>query len=90
MVDDLAASEGDDIDIGERPIRVLLHGVEFAECDDEDLVGLMASGPRPVEQLAKRLFEVGVDPLRPLILFRGGERVGATTIGVAAGVIEHG
>jgi hypothetical protein len=88
-MDDKAA-EGADFDFSnERPIRVLLRGDQFAECDDEDLVGVMASGPNPVELLAKRLFEVGADPARVLVLFRGNQRVGRTTVAIAAGMGGH-
>jgi hypothetical protein len=75
-------------DIGESPIRVILYGSQFASCDDGDALGMMASGPKPLELLAMRLFQAGFDPERPLILFRGGERVGKTSVGVAAGVID--
>lgn len=82
-------AEGSDFAFSdERPIRVLLRGDQFAECDDEDLVGVMASGLNPVELLAKRLFEVGADPDRVLVLFRGSQRVGRVTIGEAAGMNE--
>ena len=89
-MDDKAAAEGADLDFSnERPIRVLLRGDQFAECDDEDLVGVMASGPNPIELLAKRLFEVGVDPDRALVLFRGAQRLGRTTVAIAAGMGGH-
>ena len=87
--DTTPVSEGDDIDFSRLPIRVLLRGDQFAECDDEDLVGVMASGPNPVELLAKRLFEAGVEPDRALVLFRGAQRLGRTTVAAAAGMGGH-
>jgi hypothetical protein len=83
-----AALEGDDFDISERAIRVILYGSQFASCDDGDALGMCASGPEPLATLAMRLFQAGFSPERPLVLFRGGERVGSTTIGKAAGVID--
>jgi len=88
-MDNNAALEGDDIDFSRPPIRVLLRGDQFAECDDEDLVGVMASGPNPVELLAKRLFEAGVAPDRTMVLFRGAQRLGRTTVAAAAGMGGH-
>jgi hypothetical protein len=82
---DNAALEGDDI---ECPIRVLLHGSQFAGTDDAETLGMSATGPSALQTLAMRLFQAGFAPERQLVLFRGGERVGATSIGVAAGVSE--
>jgi hypothetical protein len=88
---DLAVSEGDDLPFAfsERPIRVILYGGQFVSIDDGETIGLSASGPDALATLAMRLFQAGFDPERHLILFRGGERVGRTSIGKAAGVDGH-
>jgi len=87
-----ACAEGDDIDdprpfaFSERPIRVICYGDQFVATDDAETLGLSATGPDAIATLAMRLFQAGFDPERHLVLFRGGKRVGRTTIGRAAGV----
>ena len=85
---DNAALEGDDIGPSERPIRVLQYGNQFVSTDDSETLGMSATGENALQTLAMRLFQAGFAPERQLVLFRGGERVGSTTIGNAAGVSE--
>ena len=70
----------------ERPIRIILFGGQFVSTDDNETLGLSATGPDALQTLAMRLFQSGFSPERQLLLFRGGERVGRMTIGQAAGV----
>ena len=80
-------AEGDDIP-DERPIRVLCYGNgdQFVSTDDDDTLGMSATGPNALQTLAMRLFQAGFDVGRLLILFKGGRRIGSVTIGEAAGV----
>jgi hypothetical protein len=75
---------GDMTDPDERAIRIMMYGDQFAACDDADAVGFSASGTNALATLAGRLLAAGFDPDRALILFRGAERVGRTTVAVAA------
>jgi len=77
------AREADDVP-AERPIRVIMFGGQFVSTDDNKTLGLSAYGPDALQTPAMRLFQSGFDPERPLILFRGGRRIGRTTIGHAA------
>jgi len=86
--DDLAVSEGDDVDISERPIRVILFGGHFVSTDDSETVGMSATGPDALETLAMRLFQAGFDVRRPLVMYRGGQYIGRISIGKAAGVCD--
>jgi hypothetical protein len=78
-------AEGDDV---ERPIRVILFGGQFVSTDDSDTLGMSASGPDALATLAMRLFQSGFDPQRSLVMYKGGQYIGRTTIGKAAGVNE--
>jgi hypothetical protein len=49
---------------------------------------MSASGPDALATLAMRLFQSGFDPQRSLVMYRGGQYIGRTTIGKAAGVNE--
>ena len=79
---DSACVEGGDIP-GDRPLRVICFGSNFATLDDREAMGFTASGPNCVQTLAATLLQAGYDADRQLVLFRGGERVGRTTIGKA-------
>ena len=70
----------------ERAIRVIAYGEQFFATDDSETLGMSAAGPDALETLAMRLFQAGFDAARPLVIFRGGERVASATIGAAAGV----
>ena len=87
MNPDNACAEGDDAP-DDRPIRVLQYGNQFVSTDDSETLGMSATGENALQTLAMRLFQAGFAPERQLVLFRGGERVGSTTIGNAAGVSE--
>jgi len=78
-----AQIEGDDF---ERPIRVIMFGGQFVSTDDGETIGMSATGPDALQTLAMRLFQAGFNPDRALSLYRGGQHVGKTTIGKAAGV----
>jgi hypothetical protein len=82
-----ACLEGDDIP-DDRPIRVILFGGQFVSTDDSETVGMSASGPDALATLAMRLFQSGFDPQRSLVMYKGGQYIGRTTIGKAAGVNE--
>jgi len=84
-------AEGDDIPDNvppseQRPIRVIMFGDGFISTDDGETVGISATGPDALATLAMRLFQSGFDPARVLSLYRGGQHVGRTTIGNAAGI----
>ena len=66
------------------PLRCILYGESFAALDDAEGCGFSASGPNSFATLAGRLLQAGFDPDRPLILFRGGERLGKLTLAAAA------
>jgi hypothetical protein len=73
-----AQPEGD----AEHPLQIALYGKMWAT-----VVGppeLSASGPGCVRTLAENLLQAGYAPERRLELWRGNERVGATTISAAA------
>ena len=71
-----------------EPIRVILYGRQFAATGNCELAAVTASGPGCLKSLALQLFAAGFDPDRVLTLHRGGEEIGTTTIGVAAGVSD--
>ena len=80
-----AQIEGDDF---ARPIRVIFFGVQFVSTDDAETIGLSATGPDALQTLAMRLFQSGFDAERALVMYRGGQYIGKTTIGKAAGVCD--
>jgi hypothetical protein len=82
MTEQNAQLEGDDIP-DEPALRVNLFGEQFAAVDDPGIMA-SASGHRCLPTLASRLLQSGFDPDRKLILWRGNERVGSTTISIAA------
>jgi len=87
MRDDKAVAEGDDLPpvFSERPIKIVTIAGE-AFCNDEDLLDLRATDLR---SLARLMFEAGFDVSRQLLLFRGDQQVGQSTIGRAAGVCDE-
>jgi hypothetical protein len=87
MNPDNACLEGADVP-DDRPIRVILFGGQFVSTDDSETVGMSASGPDALATLAMRLFQSGFDPQRSLVMYKGGQYIGRTTIGRAAGVNE--
>ena len=93
MTDTAPVAEGADVSSQERmpddrPIRVILFGGQFVSTDDSETVGMSASGPDALATLAMRLFQSGFDPQRSLVMYKGGQYIGRTTIGKAAGVNE--
>jgi UV DNA damage repair endonuclease len=78
-----ACCEGDDIP-DDRPMRVYLHGNQFAAVDDSEVWGICASGIAPMETLGQKLVALDIDPNRKLSLYRGGVFIGSTTVGAAA------
>jgi hypothetical protein len=85
--DTAPVAEGDDVP-DDRPIRVIMFGGQFVSTDDSDTIGMSAAGPDALQTLATRLFQSGFDPQRALVMYRGGQYIGRTTIGKAAGVNE--
>ena len=83
--DDLAVSEGDDI--SDEPLKVFSYGDQFVSGDET--LGLSAQGPDALATLARRLVQSGFDPERRLIILKGSERVGSTTIAAAAGICDE-
>jgi len=85
-------TEGDDIEddrptvFGMQPIAVHLYGKHSVNAE---FLGIGVSGEDALRVLAQKLFVAGFAPDRELVLVRGGERVGKTTVGRAAGVDQH-
>jgi len=75
-----ATCEGDDT----APMRVYLHGSQFASVDDSEVWGICASGIAPMETLGQKLVVLGINPNRKLSLYRGGVFIGSATVGEAA------
>ena len=74
----------------ERPIRVIMFSGQFVSTDDSETLGLSASGPDALQTLAMRLFQSGFSAERALVMYRGGQYIGRTSIGRAAGVCGDG
>jgi len=80
---DLACAEGDDLP-EPRAIKIITYGDNFCAVEDSELVGFSATGQSCLKTLALRLLNAGQPPDMPVILFRGGERTGKTTLANAA------
>lgn len=52
----------------------------FCAVEDAELQGFSAAGPGCLKTLALRLLSSGQPPDMPVVLFRGGERAGKTTL----------
>jgi len=78
-----ACGEGDDIP-EPRALKIICFRDNFCSVEDSELQGFSATGPGCLKSLASRLLAAGHPPDMPVILFRGGERTGKTTLANAA------
>jgi hypothetical protein len=77
--------EGDDTPDDGAAIRVNMYGDQFcAVADGGCWDDISATGPNALATLAMHLSLHGFVPDQELVLFRGGERVGKTTVGEAS------
>lgn len=67
-----------------RSLKIICYGEQFCAVEDSELQGFSASGPSCLKTLALRLLSSGHPPDMPVVLFRGGERTGKTTLANAA------